>query len=591
MAFGLPIYAVFFEPRVVDWPLGGHGVAIVILFALLALFSCLWPVTAPRLAQRVRLTPLVALSALLILPPALATVPMILAALMSIVVNEEATVRRQTLSHFVLIVLAQLITGAALIKTHVLPVTFGMPPLQSFLASFDGFVLFGGLYLGGLHLQRHQEAGRRRNPLDDHGWQVAWTNEATVYLAGAPFAALLSFGLLRDGGLPGAMITIAAASAFGLSTKFMIERKMLRRQVKAVERLTECATIGKKPNPIRLVEELLERSHTLVLFDKARVWVFNEDDTLLQCVGEYPIKKTTTSVGDVRRMGEELIGRVAERKSAMILADVRKDARHASYWFTPRQKAHLGPVSQMIVPLVANGDTMGVIEFERRQWNAFSIADRDRIQCLASLVAMGLANIRRHQDVIQLAVTDGLTGLYNKRHITNILQDEINRSERYGHTLSVIMMDLDSFKHYNDTYGHLQGDALLSQLAAIIQDSIRSSDHAGRYGGEEFIVIMPETGKDAAHMTAERIRQRIEETQFPGRPRGPETLPESLSEIFPEGDDTWVQKTISIGLANYPHDAQDARSLVGLADDALYQAKRTGRNRVIAAGEFERAAV
>ncbi|HEY3330932.1 MAG TPA: sensor domain-containing diguanylate cyclase [Capsulimonadaceae bacterium] len=585
----LPVYAVFVEPRVVTWPLNGHGGIIVFLFAFLALISCLLPVTAPRLAQRARLTPITALSALLIMPPALATVPFIIAGFLAIVVQEEASVKRRNLSHFSLIVTAQILTGALLIKTEILPVNGSMSLVQSLIAGMSGLMLFGGLFLGGLLLQRRNEHGWGVRRDDDHGWQVAWTNEVYVYFAASPFAAILSFTLLRDGGVYGAATAVVITCILGLFAKFVIERKMLRRQVKAMEKLTECASIGRTPNAARLVEEFVERTRTLVLFDRARVWIYNDVDTALQCVSDYPPRRSSSHIGEIRRMGEELVGRVAARRTAMLVPDIRRDARHTLYNAPERQKLQMGPISQMVLPLVANNETMGVVEFERRQWNAFATSDRDRIQCLATLVAMGLANIRRHEDVVQMAVTDGLTGLYNKRHIMSILQDEVGRSERYGHTLSVLMMDLDSFKSYNDTYGHLQGDNLLSQLAAIIQDSIRSSDHAGRYGGEEFIVIMPETSKEASRMTAERIRQRIEAAQFPGRARGPE---EAEDEDDHDGDgvegETWVRKTISIGVANYPRDAQDSRVLVGMADDALYHAKRSGRNRVIGAGEFKR---
>jgi PleD family two-component response regulator len=126
-------------------------------------------------------------------------------------------------------------------------------------------------------------------------------------------------------------------------------------------------------------------------------------------------------------------------------------------------------------------------------------------------------------------------------------------------------------------------------MSGIISESIRATDRAGRYGGEEFIVIMPETDKDAAVSTAERIRKRIEMTPFPGRPKAPSNLPPSLHDCFPETSDTWVRKTISIGVASFPRDAHEITSIVALADDALYQAKRAGRNQVVSA-EFEQPA-
>jgi diguanylate cyclase (GGDEF)-like protein len=360
---------------------------------------------------------------------------------------------------------------------------------------------------------------------------------------------------------------------------------MLAKQLAVMENLTEFSALSKSPNRKRLVEEFLVHSRSLVLYDYARVWLFNDSDAILSCTSEHPIRKSHSSIGKMRRIGESLIGRVAERGSSMIVQDVRRDIRHPIHKFSERQKTQIGPIAQMILPLIVNGETMGVVEFERRQWGAFNIADRNRIQGLITLVAMGLANIRQHQDVMQLAATDGLTGMYNKRHIMTLLQDEMRRGERYSRPLAVLMMDIDYFKNYNDTYGHVQGDTLLAQMSMIIQESIRSTDRAGRYGGEEFIIVMPETDKEAAFSTAERIRQRIEMTPFPGKPKAPDTLPASLSDCFPETAETWVRKTISIGVSCFPRDAHDLTSLVALADDALYQAKRAGRNRVIAASE------
>jgi len=130
----------------------------------------------------------------------------------------------------------------------------------------------------------------------------------------------------------------------------------------------------------------------------------------------------------------------------------------------------------------------------------------------------------------------------------------------------VIMLDVDGFKTYNDTYGHPQGDVLLKQLADVLAANVRDVDIVGRYGGEEFIIVLPETGKDSAFQTAERLRNAVACCIFPGTP----------------GEDgTTVRKTISLGVATFPIDADDAHALVSKADQALYRAKHAGRNRTI----------
>jgi diguanylate cyclase (GGDEF)-like protein len=166
----------------------------------------------------------------------------------------------------------------------------------------------------------------------------------------------------------------------------------------------------------------------------------------------------------------------------------------------------------------------------------------------------------------QLAVTDGLTGLYNHRHLHERLALEVERSARNGLPLSVMMIDVDHFKHYNDHHGHPAGDELLRQLSRIMRDGRRANDFVARYGGEEFVVVLVDTPKLTAAQVAEKLREQVAAFPFPhagGQPDG--TL------------------TISIGVASFPDDANDADRLVRSADAALYEAKRGGRDCVVLA--------
>lgn len=166
----------------------------------------------------------------------------------------------------------------------------------------------------------------------------------------------------------------------------------------------------------------------------------------------------------------------------------------------------------------------------------------------------------------QLAVTDGLTQLYNHRHFHERLALEVERSIRNGLPLSLMMIDVDHFKHYNDHHGHPAGDEVLRQLARLLTDQRRANDFCARYGGEEFCVVLVDTAKFTAAKVAERLRERIASHPFPH------------AEEQPGG-----RLSISIGVATFPDDAVDAESLVRAADDALYKAKRAGRNCVILA--------
>jgi diguanylate cyclase (GGDEF)-like protein len=171
----------------------------------------------------------------------------------------------------------------------------------------------------------------------------------------------------------------------------------------------------------------------------------------------------------------------------------------------------------------------------------------------------------KNVELHEISITDSLTGLYNRKHLMETLDKEVSRSQRHSRSFSLLVIDIDHFKKYNDTYGHLAGDEVLSKLASVFKESIRSSDYAARYGGEEFIIMLPEIGPEQGVEAAERIRHKVAE------------------EIF-SGDGESIKVTISVGVACYPKNGEDAESVIRNADAALYEAKELGRNRVILAG-------
>ncbi len=160
-----------------------------------------------------------------------------------------------------------------------------------------------------------------------------------------------------------------------------------------------------------------------------------------------------------------------------------------------------------------------------------------------------------------LAITDGLTKLYNLRHFYNQLEIEIDRSNRYGHPLALLLLDIDNFKTYNDTYGHLEGDKVLVRLGQIIKSCLRTMDCAYRYGGEEFTIILPETTGEEAKNVAHRIKSSVE-----------------IESFFPEGGDV-VNITISIGVTEY-FKKEPLATFIQRADQAMYNSKAKGRNAI-----------
>jgi diguanylate cyclase (GGDEF)-like protein len=200
-----------------------------------------------------------------------------------------------------------------------------------------------------------------------------------------------------------------------------------------------------------------------------------------------------------------------------------------------------------------------------------SIKTSDEIGKLAlefNRMVQALSDMRRNLDLKleethQLAITDALTGLYNQRFCMGKMIEEINRAERFNRPLSIITADIDNFKLYNDTHGHLRGDDLLRLFGSVLKQQMRTADFVCRTGGEEFIIILPETDKAEALQIAERLRTTIEKHPFPYK----ETQPGR-------------RLTVSLGIASYTKGQMDLHKLMKAADEALYQAKRRGKNRV-----------
>jgi diguanylate cyclase (GGDEF)-like protein len=231
--------------------------------------------------------------------------------------------------------------------------------------------------------------------------------------------------------------------------------------------------------------------------------------------------------------------------------------RHHRFW-TWESYARLGIRSVLYVPLSVTDRTIGTLILASREPNAYNRSQTKLLERVALQIAAPIENAQLYARLEQRSRIDELTGLFNRRHFEERLKEELSRHSRYGDVFSVFMMDLDNFKAYNDVYGHPAGDVLLGRIGRIIKDSVRNVDHAFRYGGDEFVVILPKTARDAAYVVAERARRQIAEDMAKRA----------------------IAVTCSIGLASYPADGMLSGELVDVADVALYHAKRTGGNRV-----------
>ncbi len=255
--------------------------------------------------------------------------------------------------------------------------------------------------------------------------------------------------------------------------------------------------------------------------------------------------------------GNGLVSMVVENKHAL---PYRGELEPRQVVFSPR--VTMPPVASVLVlPLVVHDKPLGTLVLGARRKGAFGEAVRPTLEVLARHVAVSLANARMMKKLEDLATTDGLTGLLNKRALIDTAAEKIAAAHRFRRKLSVLVTDIDFFKRVNDTYGHDIGDQVIKGLGEILKQKKRSTDAVARFGGEEFVMLCEETDAEGARLVAERIREDLAKTVFQ-TPQGP------------------LQVNCSLGVATYPEAGRDWDALFKSADEALYASKRGGRDRV-----------
>jgi len=274
--------------------------------------------------------------------------------------------------------------------------------------------------------------------------------------------------------------------------------------------------------------------------------------------------EAASKLKDVRlKMGQGIAGWVAQSGVASIVPDVSKDPRFSGQVDAmTKMRTH----SIICVPIRGKERVLGVIEIinlvGKRE---FDQEDMTLLQAMADYSAIALENAIHVQRIHELTITDDCTDLYNVRHLNFVLDTEIYRSNRYQYEFSLIFIDLDHFKEVNDTHGHLVGSKLLREMAELIRGSLRLIDYAFRYGGDEFVILLPQTGKESANVVARRLHERVNEKKFMAE--------EGLN----------LHLTASFGLATYPPDATTKPEMIRLADEAMYLVKNTSRNNIAVA--------
>lgn len=387
--------------------------------------------------------------------------------------------------------------------------------------------------------------------LEDDRWELL----STLMLG--PLAALMVLLYHTQGVIGAGLLLLPLLASGGLMVFYL---KVLQQQkwlAQAHQELSVLHQIAKR------ISSQIDLKQTLLMISSEIRQVVACDDCLLLLkddASQTLQAQTTSSEPTSRRippipLGEGPLGQAAETSEPVHVENLDPEA-YPALW---------GQRAVLAVPIVAEGNTLGVIAIAKQAPGPFSGESERMLAVIASHAAVAIRNAQLYQASQQLAITDGLTGVYNRRYFQRQLENEFRRAPRFGYSIALMLVDIDHFKRFNDTHGHLLGDQVLRSVGQILRESTRETDVVARYGGEEFAVILPETTTEQALEVAKRVRKNLARHPFWGRGQTP------------------VKVTASIGIAARLGTESKPEELIDLADAALYEAKHGGRDRVCAA--------
>lgn len=259
------------------------------------------------------------------------------------------------------------------------------------------------------------------------------------------------------------------------------------------------------------------------------------------------------------QLDENIFGAALKRGQPIYVSSLEHGPAAYAYHNGPRRRGAF-----LSLPLIAPSNrVVGVLNLFRCRPHSFAAKEMELLRKIASQLAQVLDTMAVYHQTREQSITDELTQVFNRRYFNQRFERELQRAQRYQRSLSLIMLDIDHFKIFNDTHGHLWGDAVLKQVAQTLEGSLRQADILARFGGEEFVILLPEIDRAHGQQVAEKLRHAIANTVFP------------KAETQPFG-----RITASLGLAAFPEDATETEDLIHVADQGLYLAKARGRNQV-----------
>ncbi len=362
---------------------------------------------------------------------------------------------------------------------------------------------------------------------------------------------------------------ISIINAFCKQTAISIENQRLHHELcRKLDIFAAISELTKTIAPIfdykALLQTILDKSADLLKAEQGSLMLLDRETEVLLLEAKKGIGDGITEKLRIKK-GEGIAGKVAEFGEPFLVEDVENDPR-----IKQKNRLRYKTRSFVSVPVRIEDRIIGVLNLsDKITGEAFDEDDLKLIQSFATQAAIVMERnsfYTQIEELRRLSITDPLTGLLNRRYLLDRLEEELSRSQRHGRLFSLLMLDIDGFKDYNDTFGHPMGDRALKAISEAILNSVRSIDIVSRYGGDEFMVILPETDKALAVSIAERLKSDVGKTELANSLTDAGLSPSNL--------------TLSIGIASYPEDGNTTEMLIEHVDKALYLAKNKGRNRI-----------